>query len=194
LRQEQLRLQGLEAELESLQRLLKFSPPSPLATHAASVLYFDLTSAVRSLIVDTGSFRARPGFPVLNEQGLVGRVIAVSGSFAKVQLLTDRAFHAAVELSESRRQGIARGDGRYGLYVDYVSRTAPVSEKETVLTAGTDGIFPRAIPVGRVIEVSPASEHFHAIRVQPFVDLLRLRGVLVVENPDWAALFESSGP
>ncbi len=188
------RLRELELEIESLARLLEFDPPGPLKTHTASVLHYDLTSPVRSLIVDSGRFEARGGLPVLTERGLVGRVLATRGRFTKVQLLTDSAFHAAVELQKSRRQGIARGDGRSGLYVDYVSRTVSVERDETVVTAGTDGIFPRGVPVGFVVEVNPASEHFHAIRARPFVDLLRLRHVLIAENPDWSLLWEGSPP
>lgn len=191
LEKDRLRLSQLEEEVESLSRLLAYERGQPRETRLGVILHFDLDSAVRSLVVDTGSWEARSGLPVLDARGIVGRVTVARGRYAKVQLLTDVAFHVAVELSGSRRQGIARGDGRRGLILDYVSRQVPVELGERVTTAGIDGIFPPGLPVGEVVGVAPGSELFHEIQVRPHADLLRLRHVLISEAEPWTTVLGS---
>ena len=43
-----------------------------------------------------------------------------------------------------------------------------------VVTAGIDGIYPRGLPVGTVIDVRPGEELFHSIRLRPAVDMGQL--------------------
>jgi rod shape-determining protein MreC len=119
---------------------------------------------------------------VLSDDGLVGRVIRVSGAYAKVQLLTDRAASAGVQLQRSRRQGVVRGSSPGELLLDFIPRQAEVEVGEVVLTAGIDGVYPRGIRVGVVASVEPGSEVFHRIVVQPAADFSRLSFVYLLEG------------
>jgi rod shape-determining protein MreC len=40
-----------------------------------------------------------------------------------------------------------------------------------VVTAGIDGVYPRGIPVGTVVEVGEGDDLFHRVRLVPAVDL-----------------------
>ncbi len=119
---------------------------------------------------------------MLSDDGLVGRVIRVAGAYAKVQLLTDRAASAGVQLQRSRRQGVVRGSSPGELLLDFIPRQAEVEVGETVLTAGIDGVYPRGIRVGVVASVEPGSEVFHRIVVKPAVDFSRLSFVYLLEG------------
>jgi rod shape-determining protein MreC len=192
LRRERLRLAGLDAEVEELARGLAYARQSGLELRAAEVVYADRGSWLRALILRVGARGARLDQAVLAEDGVVGRVIASSGPWAKVQLVTDRASAVGVELESARRQGIARGEGDE-LLIDYVPRQAEVTVGERVLTAGIDGVYPRGLPVGVVVAVEPGTGLFHLIRVRPAVELSQLSTLFLLERGPEPPRAEPSG-
>lgn len=182
LKRRELRMAGLEQEIEGLSKTLDFSRQHATELRIAEVVHADYSSWLRSLVLYVGAGAAHRNQPVLSDDGLVGRVIRVSGAYAKVQLLTDRAASVGVQLQRSRRQGVVRGSSPGELLLDFIPRQAEVEVGETVLTAGIDGVYPRGIRVGTVVSVEPGSEVFHRIVVAPAVDFSRLSFVYLLEG------------
>jgi rod shape-determining protein MreC len=182
-----LRLTDVEGEMHRLGNALRYSTPPAGGIRAVDIVYVDHASWLRTLIVYTGSAPARKDQPVLSPDGLVGRVVTVSGSYAKVQLITDRAASVGAMILRTRRQGVVQGGGRGsgGLELDYVPLQADVRPGDRVLTAGIDGVYPRGIPVGTVTSVQPGGQLFHRIELAPAVDFGTLDQVYLL---DYAAL------
>jgi rod shape-determining protein MreC len=177
-----LRMTDVEGELHRLGEALRYSTPPAGRIRAVDIVYVDHVSWLRTLILYTGKEKARKDQPVLSPGGLVGRVIAISGPYAKVQLLTDRAAAVGGMILRTRRQGVVRGTGRgSGLELDYVPLQADVRPGDRVLTAGIDGVFPRGIPIGTVVAVEPGGQLFHRIQVAPAVDFGTLDQVYLLE-------------
>ena len=193
LRRRELRMEGLEQEIDGLARTLAFQRRHSTSLRIAEVVHADYSSWLRSLVLYVGTGAARRNQAVLSDDGLVGRVIRVSGAYAKVQLLTDRAASAGVQLQSSRRQGVVRGSSPGELLLDFIPRQAEVEVGETVLTAGIDGVYPRGIRVGVVASVEPGSEVFHRIVVKPAVDFSRLSFVYLLEGEGVPAELLSEG-
>jgi rod shape-determining protein MreC len=124
--------------------------------------------------------QAVPDSPVSSADGLVGRVILAEGSYAKVQLVTDRASGNGAMIERTRRQGIVRGAGRDGLTLEYVPLHVDVQVGDRVLSSGTDGLYPRGVPIGTVLSVTPGGELFHSIRLAPAADFGQLDQVFVL--------------
>ena len=55
-----------------------------------------------------------------------------------------------------------------------------VTPGERIVTSGGDQIFPKGLPVGTVMKVSPGADLFLNIRVKPSANLSRLEEVLVI--------------
>jgi rod shape-determining protein MreC len=186
---EQLRLRLLrtgdvEQELARLGEALRYSAPLVGQIRAVDVVYADHASGLRSLLLYTGATPAAADQPVLASSGLVGRVLAASGSYAKVQLITDRAAAVGGMILRTRHQGLVRGSGQEGsgLTFDYVPLSADVRPGDVILTAGIDGIYPRGIPVGTVVAIEPGGQLFHRIRLAPAVDFGALDQVYLLEH------------
>jgi rod shape-determining protein MreC len=111
-----------------------------------------------------------------------------AGNTATVQLIIDRSAAVAVRIDSSRAEGIALGNGDGTLRLEYLSATAEVTEGDTVVTAGIDGIYPQGLGVGRVERVERAGPAYRRVVVQPFADFSRLETVLVLlaPAPVWA--------
>ncbi len=182
LRRERLRAAGLEAEVETLARGLAFGRESRRALAAAEIVYFDRNARFGALVLRVGARGAEPGQAVVVEAGVVGRVIAARGGWAKVQLLTDRAAAVGVQLEGARRQGILHGGEPERLLLDYIPRQVEVEIGDRVSTAGIDGVYPRGLPVGAVVAVEPGSELFHRIWVRSSVDFDALSTVYLLDR------------
>ena len=145
------------------------------------------TAGLQLLTVDRG---ADDGFakmmPVVVAEGVVGRIHAVADHTADVLVLTDRQSNIAVRVDRTRARANVRGLGKPGAAkLDYMLRTEDMIEGDQLVTSGTDGVFPRGLPVGKVTAIErSANGLFQEARVVPAVDVTRLEEVLVVTSAE----------
>jgi rod shape-determining protein MreC len=182
LRLQLLRLTDVQGEMQRLGEAVRYPTPPAGGVRAVDIVYADHSSWLRTLILYTGAVPARQNQPVLSPDGLVGRVYNVAGSYAKVQLITDRAAAVGSMVLRTRRQGVVRGGGRgSALELEYVPLQADVRVGDRVLTAGIDGVFPRGIPIGSIVSVEAGGQLFHRIQVAPAVDFGTLDQVYLLD-------------
>jgi len=189
LRREVARLQEEAREAERLRQLLELQRELPVRTIAARVIGRDTSVWFQSLIVNRGARHGvRSGAAVITPEGLVGRVIEVGPTVARVQLITDErsGVGAAIGiLGETRAIGVVTGSNEALCRMRYVPGSEPVREGEMVYTTGQDGVYPRGLPIGRVIAVRRGSALVsHDILIEPAARLSRLEEVLILlERP-----------
>jgi rod shape-determining protein MreC len=135
--------------------------------------------------------------PVMNGEGLVGKVKSVSDGNAVVSLLTDQDFGVSAVTLTSREPGTveaevgASGDLRFEL----VPNAKQVNRGERIITAGTStstlaaaelpSLYPRGILIGTVKRIETGEgELDRVIHVQPVADLRRLDIVQVLTEPE----------
>lgn len=178
-----LQLNDLQSEARRLGAALDHAAPPIGRIRAVDVVYTDHASWLRTLVIYAGDAPVAVNQPVLSANGLVGRVVTVAGSYAKVQLITDRAASVGAMILRTRRQGIVRGSGRGSgtLELDFVPLQADVRPGDAVQTAGIDGVYPRGIPIGTVTAVSQGGQLFHRIQLSPAVDFGSLDQVYLLE-------------
>lgn len=187
---EVLRLSRLEQEMERLGAALDYSRATEGRLRVADVVYADHASWLRTLILYTGEHDALRNQPVISDAGLVGRVVEVVPGYAKVQLVTDRAAAVGAMVRRTRRQGVVRS-GREGLELDFLPRQADVQPGDQVVTSGIDGIYPRGLPLGRVVSVDEGDELFLEVTLAPAVDFGSLDQVYLL--PPRAVPIEEEG-
>lgn len=179
-REREMEAWRLGQDLERLSRALDYVGHELGPLRAADVVFVDHRPFQRTLVLWMGGEAAERNQPVVAVDGLVGRVVLPAGSYAKVQLVTDRAASVGAMIERTRRQGVVRGGGAASLELDFVSLQADVRVGDRVVTAGIDGIYPRGLPVGTVVEVRPGEELFHRIRLRPAVDMGQLDQVYLL--------------
>ena len=177
--QEQLR------EAEILYSLLDFARARPQDKYsAAAVIGRDPSPFLHYVIIDHGSDDGRRhGMPVVTQQGLVGRVDAVTASAARVQLITDPGSAVNVRLKNKNEEAQISGSITGEVYLEMVAQKIDLEPGEILLTSGLGGNFPADVLAGQVLEVAKTeNELFQTALVQPAVDFTDLRAVLVVSN------------
>ncbi len=173
-------------ENDRLKGLLGLQEQSAYKTVPAHVVARDPSDWFDTVIIDRGhSSGVELSMPVVTQDGIVGRVVALSRWTAQVMLVTDeRAAAGAVvgQLGASNALGSIRGAGKNGLLeMHYVSGLEPVKVGDYVVTTGQDGIYPRGLNVGEVVDLKPGTATTsHEIKIKPSARLSSLEEVAVL--------------
>ena len=168
------------AENVRLRSLLDFRARTSYTTVAAEVIGSSPADVSNTVLIDKGSDAGlRVDLPVLTPDGVVGKIVAAYPNTAQVLLITDPAAGAGALIQTSRVQGVLKGTGRGTCRLDYVMNEDAVRVGDLVVTSGLDQVFPKGLPVGRVVQVGDGSV-YKRILLKPAAALDRLEDVLVV--------------
>lgn len=177
--QEQLR------EASVLYSLLDFARSRPEDKYiAAAVIGRDPNPFLRYIIIDHGSDDGiQHGMPVVTQQGLVGKVDAVTASAARIQLITDPGSVVNVRLQNQTSDAQIIGSVTGEVTLEMLSQNTDLTPGEILLTSGLGGNYPGDVIVGQVSEIiAIENQLFQTALVQPIVDFTALRAVLVITN------------
>ena len=180
-----LELEQQLSETQILYALLDYARTAPENKYtAASVIGKDPSPFMSYIIIDHGSDDGiLYGMPVVTQQGLVGKVVAVTATAARVQLITDADSVVNITLTDAGVSGQVGGSVTGDLSLEMVSSSAAIVDGDIILTSGLGGSFPSDIVVGQILSPSKSENdlYFSAI-VQPAVDFTSLDAVLVITN------------
>ena len=118
--------------------------------------------------------------PVVSGDGIVGRTVLVSRHQSQVQLITNPDASMGVLLERTRTPGVLRGTGDIALDLNYVGNSEQTSVGDVVVSSGLDGIFPKGLTIGRVVDSRKGKGVFRIIKVEPIMDLVHLEEVSVL--------------
>jgi rod shape-determining protein MreC len=178
-------LQQQVTEVDILSALLDFARAQPQNEYkAASVINRDPRPFMKYVVINLGSDDGvLSGMPVVGAEGLVGRVVAVNATGARVELITDPASLVDIRIQPADVDSILIGSITSDLFLDLIPQGADVQPGDLILTSGLGGSYPPNIIVGQVASVrTQATALFQTAAVQPVVDFSRLEIVLVIIN------------
>lgn len=167
---------------ERLKKLLDLKTSLHVPSVSATIIGEDGAPWFKTILINRGSSDGlKEGMPVVAVDGVVGLVVKVASSSARVQLLTDHASGIAGVIQRSRARGVAKGMGRGTCRFEFSLRQDDVKIGDTVVTSGIGRIFPKGLPVGEVTMVRKGSYGiFQTIEIRPAVNLSRLEEVIVL--------------
>ena len=140
-----------------------------------------------SVIIDQGTpANVQVNDPVIDGEGLVGKVAQSWADGAQVMLINDHEFGATARLNGGGAFGTVQpkvGDPN-GLVLQYLPQNTAVNPGEYVVTAGTvssqdESLYPAGIPIGRVTSGNARSQ-YESVNVEPLVNLHNLSTVQVL--------------
>lgn len=141
-----------------------------------------------TVTIDQGSAAGvRVNDPVINGEGLVGKVVQVASDGAQVDLITDSSIGVSARVGSGTATGIVQpkvGDPN-DLLLQYLPPNTQVNAGEYVVTSGTvapggdDSLYPPGLPIGQVTSVDEESA-FKSVNVRPIANLHNLDIVQVL--------------
>lgn len=175
-------LEEAKLENERIRGLVDFAQAQDYKTIGARVIGRPSDSWERSIIVDRGSSDGvKLGAAVIAAGGLVGQVTEVTGSSAKVRLITDSGSGVAVIVQRTRGEGVVRGSVEGKLTLDFVAKEKAPVKGDVLVTSGMGGAFPKGVVVGEVTDVAAAqADLFPRVSATSRVAIDRIEEVLVL--------------
>jgi rod shape-determining protein MreC len=190
-----------KADYGQLRRLLSLSGKGGYRIVAANVIATG-QGYQQTVTLDAGrSDGVRPRETVLNDQGLVGEVIAVSAGTCTVLLATDSSAQVGIELAPSGQVGWVTGPGKTPsgtglLRLQILDASAVLKPGEQLVTSASvkDRPYVPGVPVGVISAVENRAGALTArAQVRPYVNFTALGvvGIVIVpprHNPRFSVL------
>ncbi len=176
------RLQEIARENERLRGILNFDPPPDYVLVQAKVVSVSGAAAPVSAVINRGARDSvEINMPIINEQGLIGRVVSVFENVATVQLLTDPTHRVAARVAESRGMGIVKYRSTEGMLLDNYPVQDSLRVGDQILSSGLGGIYPAGLVVGSVAAIErPDEAPFCAVKVDPAANFNTLEELFVL--------------
>lgn len=176
-------------ENESLKEQLGIQEENPQwETMTASVIGRDPSDQFYSFTIDKGTLDGVSyQDPVITADGLVGIVSEVGPVFAKVTTILDVRLNVACQ--DVRTQDVATISGDIEMAqqgkckMSLIPRESGIAKGDIVQTAGTSGLYPQGIVVGRVSDVGfePQGTMMYAV-VESANDIKSIKDVVIITS------------
>ena len=150
------RAEGLEARVKELAE----AGHAPLTTDwpflSARIIADGTGGFTRSALINAGREHGlRVGYPAVNRDGLIGRVVGVGRRSANVLLLTDVTSRVPVLVGRNKVRAVLAGDATALPQLTFLA-AGGIEAGDEVVTSGTGGVFPRGLKIGRVADPNGA--------------------------------------
>jgi len=181
-------LQYQEGYLEGLRlsKLLALKERSEYPALPARIIGIDQKSLIKTILINKGSAHGvRNNLPVINDQGVLGRIVETSWHVSRVLLISDGNSNIDALIQGTRVQGILQGSGAKRCLLKYIAKTEEVKAGDQLISSGMTEIFPKGLLLGTVIRADKKDPGlFQKIEVSPAVDFARLEEALVLMIPE----------
>ncbi len=178
-------------ENQRLRQLMEFRQNLDYRVIPAEVLAAEPNRRYFSIMIDKGSGNGvNRNMPVVNVNGLVGKVVEATTSSAVVQLMIDPNFRASAQDEKTRVLGIIKLWSGSRLRLDNVPLQEEVNVGDRIITSGLGGIFPSGIKIGVITAMEGVQDSskldrsfgiFKMIEVTPYVGFNSLDEVFVLD-------------
>ena len=191
LREENEQLLAKNAELQEeaqaakrLQDLLGLQSSYSLQSTAARIISTSTDSWSRTVVIDRGSSSGLAiGMPVTNSSGAIGQIIECGPTSATVRLIADENSSVSALVQSSRAQGVLKGSAGGTLHLTLIATDQSVSVGDSVVTSGLGGVYPKGLPLGRVLSVNKNDgDLYYTIVVEPPSSAESFEEVLVITS------------
>ena len=189
LRAENQRLVARNAELEEaalsterLEGLLELRSAYSLTSTGARIISGSNDSWSATVTIDKGtSSGVAVGMPVTDSAGVIGQIIECGPSTSLVRLIIDENSGVSAMVQQSRAQGVLKGTATGSLRLTLIRTDQTVEVGNTVVTSGLGGVFPKGLPLGKVVSVEKsAGALYYEVVVEPLSNADSLEEVLVI--------------
>jgi rod shape-determining protein MreC len=192
LREENAKLLAAQRDLASLQRkvqryeeLLKIPSDAAVTSVAARVIADSSGPFVRTVLLNAGQVQGiTKGQAVVDERGLLGRVVTTGNRSSRVLLLTDLNSRIPVMVEGANLKAILVGDNTGQPVLEYLPPGSRITIGTRVITTPDGGAFPPGVPVGVIAAGSrvPRVELFTAEGRADYVRILQYTAPVDVQE------------
>lgn len=178
-------LEVIKAENETLKEYMNLKEKyTEFTTMPAYVINRDISNYSAIIVINVGSKDGiQENMTVIADKGLVGHVISVTDTTAKVQTIIDTASVVSSTISTSRDNMMVRGtlEESTALKGTNIEPDVTVLQGDSIETSGLGGIYPKGIHIGTIQQVVNTNNIVDRYAmIETAVDFQKLESVLVI--------------
>ena len=173
----------LKHENDDLRKMLSFKERTPLSFVGGTVVNSQLSGFIQTLTLNSGLNEGMEvNLPIIDMYGLIGKTIAVGNRASSIQLITDKNFRVSVRTGEKWNLGLyIPTHGKFG-NIEGIPKSQKVLPGDLVITSGVSKIYPKDLPVAKVVTVNTDPERpFLQIVVEISADIYNSDFVFVIQ-------------
>lgn len=178
--------QKLAEENASLRHLMNYEPSDNAHYVSAKVVGHFGSSLSHTIVIDAGTEQGiKAHQAVINDEGLIGRIIQVGAQSARVMLITDMNSRIPVMALDSKQRSILAGSRSDMPNLQFLHDKESPKLGEAIISAADGGVFPEGLMIGKVF-----SQDDDKVFIRPLVDFTSLDFIRVVQFDDPANAVE----
>lgn len=180
-------LENVKTQNEMLKEYLNLTKKyGEYKTIPGYVINKDISNYSKTIIINIGKKDGvKENMTVIGDKGLVGHIVSVTDSTAKVQTIIDTASSVSCSMSTTKDSIVCKGtlEKQSELKAMYIPTEANIIQGDSIETSGLGGIYPKGIHIGTIKKVANTQNTTdrYAI-VETAIDFKKLDTVLVITN------------
>ncbi|MBL4837072.1 MAG: rod shape-determining protein MreC [Kordiimonadaceae bacterium] len=184
----------LSRENEQLRLILKVPKREVPAAATARIIGVGGGPFERSVLANAGSLDGvEDGLPVIDENGLIGRVLHTGRWTSRILLITDINSRVPVRLERTGALAIAEGQNENYLRLRFLPAEADIRVGDRVLASGHGGVFPPDLPLAIVSKIDNEYMFLEPIGGLEKLDYVRIMAYHAVPDTDALLLDDDGG-
>lgn len=180
-------LENVKTQNETLKEYMNLTEKyGEYKTIPGYVINKDISNYSKTIVINLGSKDGvAENMTVIGDKGLVGHVVSVTDTTAKVQTIVDTASSVSASMSTTKDSIVCKGtlDDSSLLRAMYIPTEANIIQGDSIETSGLGGIYPKGIHIGTVQRVDNTQNMTDRYAlVETAVDFEKLDTILVITN------------
>lgn len=175
---------NLRIENNALRSILGIEAREDLDLQAGRVIGYYQSKWQSEVLLNIGRQQGvQEGMAVINDGGLIGRVVLAGDRSCRVRLINDPNSSIGARILTSRSLGVVEGSADKTMELNYIPKEEFVYSGDIVITAGTSPDFPAELLIGRISQVTTQQNdaYLHII-IEPYANLKSLEYVMVIKG------------
>jgi rod shape-determining protein MreC len=178
-------LENIKTQNETLKEYLNLTEKyGEYKTIPGYVINKDISNYSKTVVINIGKKDGvQEDMTVIGNEGLVGHVISVTDTTAKVQTIIDTASSVSCMMSTTKDSIVCKGtlNEQTLLKAMYIPTDSNVIQGDSIETSGLGGIYPKGIHIGTVEKIVNTNNNIDRYAViKTAVDFEKLETVLVI--------------
>lgn len=180
-------LENIKTENQTLKEYMNLAEKyKEYKTIPGYVINKDISNYSKTMVINLGKKDGvEVNMTVIGNEGLVGHVISVTDSTAKVQTIIDTASSVSCSMSTTKDSIVCKGtlDEKSALKAMYIPTDANIIQGDSIETSGIGGIYPKGIHIGTVKKVTNTQNMTDRYAlIETAINFDKIDTVLVITN------------
>ncbi len=135
----------------------------------------------QNLIINKGRLdKVKKNYPVLSNDGIVGKIIEVSLNYSVVLPLNHHQFKLGVMVKRNRLQGLLASDIYGNTFMTMIKPGSDIKLGDEIITSNISSVFPKNYPVGKVVKLIESPDKlFMKAELSTYVDPAMMDQVII---------------